>query len=131
MVVSEDRSMAAGCLICREMEPNTFFDEFRTEGLDEEALYRVTSRAAAHDIKDFGSLINYIAPVHIRQDGIVHHAIGHFVKINAEKDDSLISGSVLNRGGLRLKMGYGSTGFNENTRIMKDFDSRMYLFEKQ
>lgn len=131
IVVSEDRSMAAGCLVCREMEPNTFFGEFRTKGLDEEALYRVTSRAAAHDIKDFGSLINYIAPVHIRQDGIVHHAIGHFVKINAEKDDSLISGSVLNRGGLRLKMGYGSTGFNENTRIMKDFDSRMYLFEKQ
>jgi alpha-galactosidase len=131
MAVSRDRSRAVGCFVRREMEPNTFFEEFRTQGLDENALYHVTSRAADHCIEDFGSLINAVAPVHVRQDSMMHHAISRFVKADAEKEDCLISGRILNRCGLRLKMGYGGTGFNENTRIMKDFDSRLYLFERQ
>ena len=131
MAVSKDRKMAAGVLLRREMVPNSFFDEFRTAGLDENALYRVSVRAAAHDVEDFGSLINAIAPVHIRQDSLVHHAVGHFVKLKAETEDCLISGAALNRCGIRLRQGYGAVGFNERVRIMKDFDSRMYLFERQ
>ena len=29
----------------------------------------------------------------------------------------------------RLKQSYGGTGINDNVRVMKDNDSRMYLFE--
>ena len=129
IIVSADRKLAVGIMIQDRMIPNSFFDEFRTEGLDESLDYRVTVRAAAHDVSDFGSLINMMSPVHIKQEGLMHQVVRHFVKISGEKEDISVPGSVLNSCGLRLKMRYGGTGYNENTRIMKDFDSRIYLFE--
>lgn len=128
MTVAKDRKRAAGIMIKSSMEPNMFFDEFRTAGLDDGLDYKVTNRVEDHDISDFGSLINSVAPVHIKQDGLVHQVIGHFVKINGEREDITVPGSVLNSCGLRLKQGYGGTGYNDDTRIMKDFDARMYLF---
>ena len=129
MIVSGDKKRAIGVMIKRELEPNTFFDEFKTKGLDDLLIYNVTCRAADHEIAEFGSLINNVAPVHIRQDGFLHHAVGHFMKIKAETENVTVPGSVLNNCGLRLKQSYGGTGINDNVRVMKDNDSRMYLFE--
>ena len=52
-----------------------------------------------------------------------------FVNFNCENDEFIAKGSLLNNAGMKLSQGYAGTGFNDKTRIFKDYASRMYIFE--
>ncbi|MCR5747158.1 MAG: alpha-galactosidase [Lachnospiraceae bacterium] len=58
-------------------------------------------------------------------DGTINEA----GRIRGEKMEIKALGSALNNCGVRLMYGYGGTGYNENTRIMKDMEARIYIFE--
>ena len=76
-----------------------------------------------------GDLINMISPVHIKQDSFVHDMIAKFVKLDAEKEDYVISGSLLNKCGVQLAQSYAGTGFENGTAIYQDYDAKMYFME--
>jgi galactokinase len=52
------------------------------------------------------------------------------MKLDGEKEDCFVTGSILNNIGIKLKPGFSGTGYNENVRIFKDFASRMYVMEE-
>ena len=52
----------------------------------------------------------------------------NFVK--GETEDYIAYGSLLNEAGVNLKEGFAGIGVNGDTRIMKDFDSRLYYMEE-
>lgn len=129
MVVSEDKKRAVGMMIQETVKPNTYHVVFHGRGLLEEQIYRFTNIETKYDIHRFGDLINAVAPIHIKKDSLLHNAIGLFVKMDGEKEDTLVSGSVLNHAGIELAQGFAGTGYNENTRLYQDFDARLYFLE--
>ncbi|MCR5101457.1 MAG: alpha-galactosidase, partial [Butyrivibrio sp.] len=131
MIVDKDKSRAAVFVIETKSRPNSDFMQIKTKGLDEDRVYHITNRVTPLNVKDFGSLVNTMAPIHVKQDGIIHNVINHFVHMNGEKEDMLCSGAALNSCGVRLASSYAGTGYNENTRIMRPGDARMYLFEAE
>ena len=113
MIVSENKKTAIGFFIKKSLVPNKSLDVFRTKGLEPSFIYHVTNRVCDRASSDFGSLMEGDGPALIK----------------GEIEDEICPGSVLNNCGIRLKHGYGNTGLNENTRIMKDMDARIYIFE--
>lgn len=130
MVVSPDKRRAVTMIWDKLTTPNNFYRKIKTAGLDESFTYHVYNIKLKHNIKQFGSLVNQVSPVHIRQDSFVHNTIAKFYKMDGETEDYTVSGALLNNAGIKLKQAFGGTGFDEETRLFKDFSSRMYFFEK-
>ncbi|MBR6003267.1 MAG: GH36 C-terminal domain-containing protein, partial [Lachnospiraceae bacterium] len=52
-----------------------------------------------------------------------------FYKMDGETEEYTVSGALLNNAGIKLKQAFGGTGFDDETRLFKDFSSRMYFIE--
>ena len=127
--VSEDGEKAVGFLMQGLVEANMPNACYYPKGLQEEREYHFYNRALQYNVKEFGDLINTIAPVHIRQDSLLHNMIARFVKMDGEKEDIRAYGDMLMYGGVHLKQGFAATGYNEQVRFFQDFASRMYFME--
>jgi alpha-galactosidase len=77
-----------------------------------------------------GDLVNTMAPIHIKQDSLIHNVVSKFVRLDGEVEDYTIMGQVLNKAGVRLSQTYAGTGFGTNTAIYQDFDARVYMVEE-
>lgn len=130
LCVSEDRKRAVGLLAQELTTANTQYELFRAKGLDPSLTYRFYSFPFRLDLKQFGSLINTVAPVHVRQDSLVHNVIAKAVKMNGETEDCTVTGDILMNSGIILRPAFSGTGFNDNVRVFGDFASRMYFIEE-
>ena len=128
--VSPDRERAVGMLLQKLVVPNDSFAYYRAKGLEEEACYHFHNRRLKYNLKDFGGLVNMIAPIHIRQDSLVETIAAKLVKLEGEEEDCLVYGDELMYHGVKLKQAFGSVGFGSDTRVYQDFGSRMYFMEK-
>lgn len=128
--VSEDKSRAVGFIMQELMTPNTQSRRFFAKGLDPAKTYRIYNIPARVDVKQFGSLINTVAPIHVKQDSLVHNVIAKAVKLDGETESATAAGDVLMRAGVALTPEYSGTGFNDKTRVFPDFASRMYFIEE-
>ena len=129
MCVSPDKKLAVGMFLQELTQPNTQTHIFRAKGLDPELTYRLHNISGKVNIKLFGSLINTMSPIHIKQNGFIHNILARFVKMGGEVEDYTAKGSVLTGPGVGLKPQYAGTGYNENVRLFPDFSSRMYFIE--
>lgn len=129
MAVSKDKTAAVGIMFQTLYSPEKVYQVFRTKGLDDSKKYHFYSKKLKHNIKRFGDLVNLIAPVHIKQDSLVHNVAAKFVKMDGEMEDYTVYGSLLNNCGIKLCQGFAGTGFNDKTRLMGDFESRLYFVE--
>lgn len=127
--VSKDKKKAVGFLKQKLVVPNTQFAYYNAKGLVPGWKYHFYNRSLTYNVKDFGSLVNTVAPVHIRQDSVVHNLVAKFVKMPGETEDYEIYGDALMYGGVLLKQGFGGTGYKEEVRHFPDFGSRMYFME--
>jgi alpha-galactosidase len=131
MVVSEDQKDAVGMMLQQEVMANDCYVNFRAAGLNPAEKYHFYSLPFKHNVKTFGSLINAVAPVHVKQDGILHNVMAQVVKIDGEVEDAHLYGDALMGVGKNLKQGFASSGFNDQVRVMTDFGSRMYFMEAE
>ena len=129
--VSNDKTRAVGMMLQELVQPNTQAERFFARGLDPEKTYRFYNILQRVDIKQFGSLVNTIAPFHVKQDSMVHNMIAKAVNMKGEAEDAVASGMVLMSTGVALKPAFSGTGFNENVRVFPDFSLRMYFVESQ
>lgn len=130
LCVSQDRKKAVGLLAQELTTANMQYELFRARGLDPALTYRFYSSSLRLDVKQFGSLINTVAPVHVRQDSLVHNVIAKAVKMNGETEDCTVSGDILMNSGIILRPAFSGTGFNDNVRVFGDFASRLYFIEE-
>ncbi len=128
--VSADKSRAVGFLMQKLVAPNTQFHMYQAKGLDADADYHFYNRALKYNVKNFGDLVNTVAPIHVKQDSLVHNVIARFVKMDGETEDFDASGEELMYAGVHLKQAFGGTGYNNEVRYFQDFGSRMYFMEK-
>lgn len=130
LIVSEDKKSAVAFAVERKATPNNDYRCIRAAGLDEDALYSVKNRLVPFSVMDMGSLINNVTPVHVKQDGVVHHLIDMFTSVNSEEQTESLTGAALRTRGLSLNASFSGTGYNEKTRIMRTGDTRLYMFER-
>lgn len=128
--VSEDRERAAGFLMQDLAQPGDGQLRYYPQGLDTGTKYHFSNRQESYDLRDFGDLVNTVAPVHIRQDSLIHGALAHFVKLHGEQEELVEYGDLLMYGGAALKQAYNGTGFQDGMRVFGDFASRLYFMEK-
>ena len=126
--VSKDQSKAVGMILQELVEPNTQTERFYAKGLLPEKKYHFYNEKESYNVKEFGDLVNTVAPIHIKQDSVVHNVIAKFVKMPGETEDYHTTGQALMTG-VFLKQGFGATGYNEETRYFQDFSSRMYFMK--
>ena len=128
MTVSPDGSQAAGVHFVELNRPNPIQKPLYCRGLAEERVYRVSNRPTEVRLKDFGSLVNYMAPIRIHAGSLVERVADQVVKLPADKLELTASGAAFCSRGFYPVQPFGGTGFNGPTRVMKDFDSRLYLW---
>ena len=126
--VSKDQSKAVGMIVQALVEPNSHFEQYFAKGLDADKKYHFYNIERKRHVKPFGDLVNMISPIHIKQDSLVHNIVDKFVKMPGEIEDYTTFGDVLMRG-VKLKGAFAGTGYDENTRLFRDFASRMYFIE--
>ena len=129
--VSEDQSREIIVLLQRFAIPNNHSHRLRAKALAPDKIYRFTNRELKHNIKSFGDLVNTQAPIHIKQDSLLHNVVAKFVKMDGETENYLMRGDVLMHGGVHLKQPYGGTGYNDQVRYFPDFGARMYFVEEE
>lgn len=127
--VSPDKKRAVGLTLRELMIPNDPNQIFFAHGLDEETNYRFTNIPRPVDVKRFGTLVNAIAPFHIRQDSLVHDVVARVVRMPGEKEDVTASGAMLMHAGVKLAPAFAATGYDERVRFYPDFFSRLYFME--
>ena len=129
-IVSEDKTRAVGIVLQGQAKANFGHRAFHTIGLDDNKVYHFSNRILKYDVRLMGDLINTMAPVHVKQDSLMHDMIAKFVKLDGEVEDVTVSGSLLNNAGIELADGYGGTGFGTNTAIYADYDARLFFIEE-
>lgn len=129
--VSEDQKKAVGFLMQKLVAPNVQFDSYKAKGLNPELEYQFTNRGLKYNIKDFGSLVNMVSPVHIKQDSIAHNLIAKFVKLDSEKEACTAYGDALMYSGVCLKQAFAGTGYSGEVRPFQDFSSRIYFMDSE
>ena len=129
--VSADKKKAVGMLFRKIIKPNDQFLNFRPKALAENKEYHFYNRPVYHNKKDMGHFVyenNEIkSDENLSKDEVLFVA-ENFVK--GETEDYIAYGSLLNEAGVNLKEGFAGIGVNGDTRIMKDFDSRLYYMEE-
>ncbi len=130
-IVSRDKKKAVSVVLQQLVHPNTHWLCIKPKGLDAAGKYRIRSRVFKTNLKDFGGLVNYVAPVHVKQDGAIHNILARFIRMETETEVHTISGSALMRAGVKLKAAFAGCGYSEQMRFYPDFASRMYFIEAQ
>lgn len=130
-IVSKDKSEAVGIVVQNLSVANYAHHRFKSRGLDDDKIYHFYNIPYKVDIMKMGSLINMVAPIHIKQDSLVHTTISKLYKLDSEKEDYCVTGNVLNKAGLALSDGFAGTGMDPNTAFYQDFDAKIYLIEEK
>ena len=129
-VVSPEGEKAVSVILQQLVRPNTHLCIHRPKGLLPDAIYHVSGRVQQPKLIDFGGLVNYVAPIHVKQDGAVHHLLSRVVKLASETEEHTMSGSALLHAGIHLRQAFAGCGYNEQLRYFPDFASRMYFYER-
>lgn len=129
MVVDKDKKRAVAVIWNMLNRPGDFYGKLSAAGLDNDQIYHVYNVPLKHNLKEFGNLVNMIAPIHVKQDSLIHNTLAKFIKMDGETEDYVLPGDYLNNAGIVLAQAFGGAGYAENTRMFQDFASRMYFFE--
>jgi alpha-galactosidase len=127
--VSENQKKAVGFLMQKLVVPNKPYEDYHAKGLDEEKLYHFYNRKLQFNVKEFGGLINAVAPIHVKQDSLTQNIIARFVKMDGEVEDYEAYGDTLMYNGVKLHQAFPAGGYNDQVRHFTDFASRMYFME--
>ena len=129
--VSKDKSAAVGLYLQELVQPNSPSDRYRARGLDPDTVYHFGNVVHRQNIRNFGDLINTVAPIHVKKDSHLHHVLAHFVTMPGEQEDVCADGRLLMEAGIALKQAFAGTGYSEDVRYFQDFGARVYYMEQQ
>ena len=129
-IVDKDKNTSVSMVMQKEIKPGEQYLRIGAAGLDADTKYHFYGRKLEYNLKGFGDLVNTVAPIHIKQDGVLHNVIAKFVKMPGEVEDTVAYGDTLNEGGVKLAQSFVGTGYNDQVRYFPDFGARLYFIEK-
>ncbi len=129
-IVDKDKNTAVTMVMQRRIMAGEQYLRIDQTGLEPETKYHFFGRKLEYNLKGFGDLVNTVAPVHVKQDGLLHNVIAKFVKMPGESEDFVASGATLNNSGVKLAQSFVGTGYDERVRYFPDYGARLYFSEK-
>lgn len=130
MVVNEDRSQAIYGYYQKLMKPNPPLERLPLVALAGNVRYRLSTRPQFSRLKTFGTLINMISPISLKEDRFIHNSLDRFYRFPHEIEAFEVEGDELLAHGFAPMHHFTGSGATNQTRIVTDFGSRLYLFEK-
>ena len=130
MAVAPDKGEALGVHFVRHNLPNQGMVPLCAAGLAEEKVYTMTGSAEEAKLHQFGSLVNMISPVRLRPGSTVHALADHVVKFPEKAVEITASGQMFLSAGFYPRQQFSGTGYVEGTRVMQDWDSRLYHWKE-
>lgn len=104
------------------------FERLQVNGLESKTMYRLYSFQQRMPLKRFGHLITHALPIKLNTNGWIMRTIGRYKMLDNATIDDVMSGEVLTQG-YRLKQQFSGTYYNQETRLIGDFGSMMYVIE--
>ena len=129
--VSQEKKTALTLLFQQENHPNAAAVRLRARGLNPDGVYRLEVRPVKVDLRDFGGLVNMISPVHIKQDSLLQNIAEKVIAPKSEQENLTASGDLLMTCGAYVKQSFSGTGWDNDTRVMGDSGSRLYILTQQ
>lgn len=111
--------------IC-EASPN--LELLQVKHLDSQQNYHVYNIKQKLPIKRFGHLIAHALPIKLNADGFIMRLIGQYKMLDNATIDEYASGQLLMRG-MPLKQQFMGTYYNDQTRLIGDFGSMVYIID--
>lgn len=129
--ISKDKELSLVTDYQIKNNPIDSYTNIKVKGLNDDYLYRVTSPSIKIDIKTLGGAINYISPIHIKDGGLIQNILSKIYKMYDKGLDLKTNGSILNNEGLNVNESFSGAGINNDMRIIRDFESRLYIIKKE
>ena len=105
------------------------FDRLRLMGLDPARKYSISTRPQRLFIKRFGGLTKHILPVALDPEGTILRTINkHYSLTDCVETYQAYGEALMN--GILLGNQYMGTGYNQQTRLLGDFGSNLYVTEE-
>jgi len=127
-VVAPDGSEAIAGFFQTMTTASEGFDRLRVIGLPPDHGYTVTTRPQYLYLEQFGGLIKHLLPVDLDPDGPVLRTAGKVYKLTDCVETYTATGALL-AAGIMLNNQFVGTGYNNQTRILGDFGSNLYVIE--
>jgi len=104
------------------------FDRLRSMGLKPEMKYSVKTRPQRVFIKRFGGLVKHLLPVTLDPAGFILRTVNKHYNLNDCVETYTGYGKAL-MSGILLNNQFEGTNYNENTRLLGDYGSNLYIVE--
>lgn len=104
-------------------------DVLSVKDLNPNAIYEITSIQQTLPIGRFGHLIAHALPIKLNPNGVIMHTISKYIQLDNATESYTTSGQVLMQG-IPLKQQFSGTYYNDQTRILGDFGSQLYIIRK-
>jgi alpha-galactosidase len=104
------------------------FEKLEVKDVDMDQFYRVENVNQRLPLKRFGHLISHALPIKLNTNGFIMRQIGKYKMLDNAKIDEVASGRILHQG-LKLKQQFMGTYYNDQTRIIGDFGSMVYVIK--
>lgn len=105
------------------------YDTLKLLNADDNAVYNVESVFQTLDIREFGGLVKHVLPIKVHADGIVVQTAAKFYRLPDTTEQYRVNGAQL-ADGIKINQQFMGSWFDERTRVLSDFGSRLYVFEK-
>ncbi len=109
-------------------KPSPAFEKLVVKSVESDEMYHITNVKQRLPLKRFGHLISHALPIKLNTNGWVMRTIGKYKMLDNAIIDVIASGQILNKG-MKLKQQFMGTYYNDQTRIIGDFGSMMYVIK--
>jgi len=105
------------------------FEAIQFKNLEINSIYQINSLQQNMPISQFGHLIARALPIKLHPDGFIMRTIGKYKGLPNATEDYLASGTIM-MNGIPIKQQFMGTYYNDQTRILGDFGSQLYIAKK-
>ena len=98
-------------------------------GLDTDKKYTLRTFPAGLSVKRFGALINFLLPVKLHPESFLLRLVDRFYRIPDCVERYEGTGGLFHAG-IRLNNQFMGTWYNNQTSLLGDFGSRLYIIEE-
>jgi alpha-galactosidase len=106
------------------------FDRMRLMGLEKERRYNITTRPQSQFVKRFGGLVKHLIPFSLNPDGFIMRTVNKLYCLTDCVEDYTAYGDVL-MDGLLLNNQFIGSFYNDQTRLLGDFGSNLYVVREE
>jgi alpha-galactosidase len=93
-------------------------------------VYHMQSMGQKMTLDQFGHLISHALPIKLNPKKALFRIVSHFKKLDNATEDVLLSGQSLMHG-YKMKQQFMGTYYNDQTRILGDFGSQVYVIKER